>query len=498
MLPRLWVVTIALLFFASCILCTNPGLKTRITQKALNYAQSIGMAVLQQKMQRVKIPDVSGKKRVKFIGRIRFSFTGFQITQFGLPQSSVKFVAGKGIQLSIANGYISVRGNFRVKKRRFFRMSGSFVVTVSGLSISQTVGLTRDNTGRPAVRSIACSSRVGGVKVRFNKSKRWLGIIFRTFVEKPVKSKINKEICPQVSNVINDLEKKLKDMKISFRLNDFAEVDYSLVNPIEFSPSGADLDFKGEVFRVGHRKELPFKPPPVSLPSQSNHMLYLGISDFLANSAGFVFHEAGALQIKITDEMVPKESPFRLNTNSFGIIMPQLEKLYPNMKMIMNLHTTKPPVLRARNDITLQALAALDVLAILPNSSLVSLFVLNIDTSVSAKMNVLGMKVIGSVTLNHLGLSLGHTRVGPVPVQGLELLIKIVIRAVVLPKVNDKLARGVPLPSMKNLDFVNPVLTVNQNILVIATDIHYRPGTSSRSQPKLCEGKENQTSDYFD
>ncbi|XP_072094817.1 bactericidal permeability-increasing protein-like [Mobula birostris] len=475
MLPRLWVVTIALLFFASCTLCTNPGLKTRVTQKALNYAQSIGMAVLQQKMQQLKIADISGKIKKKFFGSIRYSFTGFQIVQFGLPQSSVKFVAGKGIQFSVADGYIGVRGNFRVKKRRFFRMSGWFLVTVSRLSILQTVGLTRDNTGRPAVHSVACSANVGRMKIKFNKSKRWLELLFRTFVEKPVKSKLNKEICPQISSVINDLEKKLKDMKISFRLSDFAEVDYSLVNPIGFTSNSADLDFKGEVFRVGHRKELPFKPPPVSLPSQSDHMLYLGISDFLANSAGFVFHEAGALQIKVTDGMIPKNSPFRLNTKSFGIIMPQLEKLYPNMNMIMNLHTTKPPVLRAANDITLQALGALDVSAIFPNSSLVSLFVLNIDTSISVRMNVLGMKVVGSVTLNRLGLTAGHSKVGPVPVEGLELLIKIVVRAVVLPKVNEKLARGVPLPSIKNLDFVNPVLTVNQNILVIATDIRYRP-----------------------
>ncbi|XP_072917596.1 bactericidal permeability-increasing protein-like isoform X2 [Hemitrygon akajei] len=499
MLPRLWVVTIALLFFASCILCTNPGLKTRVTQKALNYAQSIGMAVLQQKMRKVKIPDVSGKKRVKFIGRIRFSFTGFQITQFGLPQSSVKFVAGKGIQLSVANGYIKVRGNFRVKKRHFFRTSGSFEVTASRLSISQTIGLTRDNTGRPAIHSIACSANVGTVHVKFIKKKRWLYNLFRKFIEKPIKRALNKEICPQVSSAIKDLENDLKSMKISFRLNNFAEVDYSLVNQIKFTSNAMDLDFKGEVYRVGHHKEPPFQPPPVSLPSQSNHMLYLGISDFLANSAGFVFQKAGALQMKITDHMVPKESPFRLNTKSFGLIMPRLQKLYPNMNMIMNLKATKPPVLRAANNsITIQACGALDVLVILPNSSLVSLFVLNIDASVSAKVGISGMKLIGSVILNHLKLSLGHSRVGPVPVTGLQLLIKIVIRAVVLPKVNDKLVGGVPLPTVKHIDFVNPVLTVNQNILVIATDIRYRLGTSSRSQPKLCEGKENQTSDYFD
>ncbi|XP_072094827.1 bactericidal permeability-increasing protein-like [Mobula birostris] len=499
MLPRLWVVTITLLFFASCILCTNPGLKTRVTQKTLDHARIVGISVLQQKMRKTQIPNVYGKKRVRFIGRIRYSFTGFQILRFGLPQSSVKFVAGKGIQFSVTNGYIGVRGNFRVKKRRFFRTSGSFEVSVSRLSISQTIGLTRDNTGRPAIRSIACSANVGTVHVKFTKRKRWLYNLFRKFAEKPIKRALNKQICPQISNSIKDLENDLKTMKISFRLNNFAEVDYSLVNPIKFTSNAMDLDFKGEFYRVGHHEEPPFKPPPISLPSQSNHMLYLGISDFLANSAGFVFQKAGALQMKITDRMIPKQSPFRLNTKSFGLIMPRLKKLYPNMNMIMNLKATKPPVVRAaKNSISVRAYGALDVLAIRPNSSLVSLFVLNIDASVSARVNIAGTKLIGSVMLNHLKLSLGHSKVGPVPVTGLQLLIKIVIKAVVLPKVNGKLAGGVPLPTVKHFDLLNPVLMVNQNVLVIATDIRYRPRTSSHSQPVLCEEKENRTSDYFD
>ncbi|XP_051887099.1 bactericidal permeability-increasing protein-like [Pristis pectinata] len=475
MLPRLWIATIALLFFASCTLCVNPGLKARVTQKALNYGQRVGMSVLQKKMLQIRIPNMSGKKRVKWIGRIRYRVYGFQISKFGLPQSTVRFSAGKGIQLSIVNGYIGVRGNFRVK-HFLFRMSGSFDVSVSRLSISETIGLTRDNTGRPAVRSIACSSNVGKVRVRFTKRRRWLYNLFRRFLERPIKSALNRQICPKVSSAINGLERNLKKMKISFRVNNFAEVDYSLVNRIKISRRAMDLDFKGEFYRVRNRKEPPFKPPPISLPRHSSRMLYLGISDFLANSAGFVFHEAGALRMKITDRMIPKNSPFRLNTKSFGMIMPQLEKLYPNMNMIINLHSTRPPVLRAANgNITIQAFGALDMLAILPNSSLASLFVLNIHASVSARTNIMRMKLTGSVTLNRLKLTPGHSRVGPVPVAGLELLIKISLKAVVLPKVNEKLARGVPLPNVKNLDFVNPTLMVNRNILVIATDVLYRP-----------------------
>ncbi|XP_055486637.1 bactericidal permeability-increasing protein-like [Leucoraja erinacea] len=475
MLPRLWIGTTALLFLASCILCTNPGLKVRVTQKALDYGRRVGIGVLQTKLREMRIPNMSGKKRVKYIGKIKFSVKSIRIYKLGLPQSTLKFSAGRGIQLSITNGFIGVKGDFRVKKF-FFRTSGSFDVSVSRLSISQTIGMTRDSTGRPALQSRACSANIGKVRVRFTKRKRWLYNLFRKFLEKPIRKALTKQICPKISSALRGLEKNLKNMKIRFKINPFAEVDYSLVNQIKISNNAMDLDFKGQFYRVGKNKNPPFKPPPISLPSQSSRMLYLGISDFLANSAGFVYYEAGILQMKITDKMIPNISPVRLNTKSFSVIVPRLAKLYPNMPIELRLRATRSPVLKAaKKHINVQAFGAFDVCAVLPNSTLASLFVLNIQASVSARVRIAQMKLIGSVQLNSLKLTLGRTNVGPVPVASLQLIMNLAVKFAVLPGVNVKLAKGVPLPNVKKLVFINPRLDVNKNILVIATDVRYRP-----------------------
>lgn len=113
--------------------------------------------------------------------------------------------------------------------------------------------------------------------------------------------------------------------------------------------------------------------------------------------------------------------------------------------------------------------------AVLPNSTLASLFVLNIQASVSARVRIAQMKLIGSVQLNSLKLTLGRTNVGPVPVASLQLIMNLAVKFAVLPGVNVKLAKGVPLPNVKKLVFINPSLDVNKNILVIATDVRYRP-----------------------
>ncbi|XP_055520944.1 bactericidal permeability-increasing protein-like [Leucoraja erinacea] len=485
--------------------------------------RQVGIDVLQKTLREMQIPNLSGKVNVKIIGDIQYSVKScilfkttspsilsvsnydeniklthctnlvcrISIYKLGLPKSTVKFLAGQGIQASITDGFIGVKGEFKVQKHCLLsddlwhllisphsRTSGSFDVSVSRLSISQTIGMTRDSTGRPALQSRACSANIGKVRVRFTKRKRCLYNLFRKFLEKPIRKALTKQICPQISSALRGLEKNLKTMKIRFKINPFAEVDYSLVNQIEISNNAMDLDFKGQFYRVGKNKNPPFKPPPISLPSQSSRMLYLGISDFLANSAGFVYYEAGILQMKITDKMIPTTSPIRLNTKSFSVIVPRLAKLYPNMPIELRLRATRSPVLQAaKNLIDVQAFGALEVCAVQPDSTLASLFVLNIQASVSAHVHIAQMKLIGSLELNSLKLTLDRTNIGPVPVASLQMAMNVAINNVVLPGVNVKLAKGVPLPlpNVKHLDLIDPSLDVNKNILVIATDVRYRP-----------------------
>ncbi|GCB80340.1 hypothetical protein scyTo_0018079, partial [Scyliorhinus torazame] len=262
----------------------------------------------------------------------------------------------------------------------------------------------------------------------------------------------------------------------SSHVDKYAEIEYSLVNPIAITNTFMDLDFKGEFYAAAQHKEPPFSPPPVSLSKQADHMMYLGLSDFFANSAGFAYYGAGALHVNITDDMLPKHSPIRLNTSSFGHFLPQVEKLYPNMLMLMNLHANQQPILKATpNNITVQAWGAIDTFAILPNSSLAPLFVLDIHASVSMKMAISQMKLAGSMKLTSLHLSLGHSDIGCFKVDMLQELLKFAAEMVVLPMVNARLANGFALPSVDHLSFVSPLLKVNQDVLVIATDIKYGP-----------------------
>uniref|UniRef100_UPI0009B4385D BPI fold-containing family C protein-like n=1 Tax=Monopterus albus TaxID=43700 RepID=UPI0009B4385D len=111
-------------------------------------------------------------------------------------------------------------------------------------------------------------------------------------------------VCPLVANAVSQLNPQLKTLNVVAQVDQYAEIDYSMVSSPMVSQSSIDLSLKGEFYNVGKHQEPPFSPTPFSLSSQLSNMLYFGMSAFTANSAAFVYNSAGALSLYITDDMV--------------------------------------------------------------------------------------------------------------------------------------------------------------------------------------------------
>lgn len=105
--------------------------------------------------------------------------------------------------------------------------SGSFNLNVKGLTVSESLAIKSDNTGRPEVSSISCAASVGSVDVKFHGGARlenpdvvmnvsvspllstlnphhwwcsfclyssWLYNLFSKFIEKALKSALQKQV----------------------------------------------------------------------------------------------------------------------------------------------------------------------------------------------------------------------------------------------------------------------------------------------------------------
>ncbi|NXX84345.1 BPI protein, partial [Urocolius indicus] len=114
-------------------------------------------------------------------------------------------------------------------------------------------------------------------------------------------------------------------------------------------------------------------------PLAQEPMLLLALSEFVANSAAFAYFTAGALRRNITSDSLPRRFPLQLRTKSVGLFSPQLQELYPDQPMELQLWARRQPLFSCRPDAlhgTLYGSAEASVM--LPNGSRAPAFLLHI------------------------------------------------------------------------------------------------------------------------
>ena len=93
------------------------------------------------------------------------------------------------------------------------------------------------------------------------------------------------------------------------------------------------MNFKGEFQSTTAPKEAPFSPAPLPPDSESTKMVYIWVTDYLLNTAGLVYQDAGILNETVTPSMV---SYFSCNTpwNIFSPTTLTVEKYSSYMKSL--------------------------------------------------------------------------------------------------------------------------------------------------------------------
>ena len=59
---------------------------------------------------------------------------------------------------------------------------------------------------------------------------------------------------------------------------------------------------QGEFYNRNHPQEAPFSPPSLPGVQATDRMMYLWLTDYMADTAGYVYLKAGLLQYEMTPE----------------------------------------------------------------------------------------------------------------------------------------------------------------------------------------------------
>ncbi|XP_038015284.1 bactericidal permeability-increasing protein-like [Motacilla alba alba] len=450
---------------------TNPGFVVRITQAGLDYAQQQGIAILEKELAELKLPDFSGKS-----GNVRYSFSRLRIPSFHLPHSRITPISNVGLQVSISNASVEINGNCWVKFL-FIGGPGSFNLKVENVDMKIILRLGIDTTGRSTISTSGCSARASKVGVRFSGKPKWLYNLFQKAVKSQLQKNLETMVCDNVAkSVQNKLQKQVRALPVTIRIDDKIGIDYSLVASPRATAQSLDLDMKGEFYSLAHRSTVPFSPLPLAFPSDHERMVYFGASSYFFNTAGIAYHKAGALVFEITEAMIPKDAGFHLNTSVFSAFIPQLEEKYPNMPMKFRLSTPTAPFLTiGPGGISFQPIVDAQAYAILPNSSLAPLFLLSLTGNVSAVINVRSGRIVGSLDVGRIRLSLQDSAVGNFQVQFLQTIMNILTSSVLLPHLNARLGECFPLPIPNRIQLSNILVRFHQNFLLIGADVRFQP-----------------------
>lgn len=63
------------------VLSTNPGAKIRISQPGLNYGAAVAVDILSAAVQKLSIPDVTGKTDIA-VGKVEYQMTNIKVKVF--------------------------------------------------------------------------------------------------------------------------------------------------------------------------------------------------------------------------------------------------------------------------------------------------------------------------------------------------------------------------------------------------------------------------------
>ncbi|XP_010113600.1 PREDICTED: BPI fold-containing family C protein-like [Chlamydotis macqueenii] len=354
----------------------NPGLKVRITQKGLDYGRGIGMELLKQAVLKETFPSWSGQESFSVV-KVNYVISRLRINAIDFPETSASFIPGTGIRLSVAHASATISADWRMNAWLLSKDQGGITVSISGLFIAVIIKVSKDSTGRLSMLLHNCQLSISSVKVKLNGGSSWIYSFISGYLEKPIHTKLDKNLCLNIRYKIQMMDAQLRKHMVLSQIDAFAQIDYSLVSSPAVFKSHINLDLKGTVYPVGNHTDPPFVPAPFALPNQGDSMLYLGVSSYFLKSALLAYYRAGAFNITISEELA---TTFNLNIALFKDFVPEIAPSYVTAcPVLLKLVATSPPAVSLSADsCILQITGCVEALAVLPNSTTQYIFTGNL------------------------------------------------------------------------------------------------------------------------
>jgi lipopolysaccharide-binding protein len=465
----------------------SPGLQIRLSQPGLNYAAGVAVDVLAKSVLQLKIPDQHGSTDIK-VGKVSYDVTNIRVTNFIKPGTTVSINPDQGLTWRLSNAGVSVHGNWHYKYRLLFIViqdSGSFDGDVSGASLTESITLGQDPTGHPTIASTGCQCNINSVSIRLHGGASWLYNLFIGNVEGPLRNSLQSQICTAAQNAINqNARQQLATLPIEFTIDNKWLFDYRLTSPPAFKAGFVDSFHKGEFFFKGETAEAPFQADAFPV-TAGDQMLTILVSDYILKTMGYVLYKHDILKYNLTKNDLPPDERGFLNTTCtsvacFGFLIPQAGKAFPNASAELEMFASSYPTATiSSTDIQGNFAGIIAYRARLSNGSLVPMFRTKVSAVVNLDVTLNNMVLRGNLTKLTPTIQVVETQIGPIPDFILNGVFNLAAKLFIIPGLNAIGQKGIPIPSIKDVQFSNTKLEKDNHCLRISTDVRYSPSTTA-------------------
>lgn len=478
------ILPIVVALLSSCcgnVSSVSPGFKARLTQKGIDYLRDVGLGILKKEMSSLVIPPISGTAHIK-VGKVDYTVSNMKVNSFNIPSATlIPDPTIGGVVLNAKGLSLAMHGDWRYKAHIAFidvKDHGTFDVSATGLSLRVAIRIGMDSAGRPTVSTQAadCSFSIGSLHAKFHGGASWIYNLFDSAIEHELEKELSSQACGLIGKEVNeDLTKELATMNLIAKIDDIAEIDYSLVSKPTFQGS-INMANKGEVFPIGKRTEAPFPVPPIRDDPDTSNMMNIWITQYLLETAGYVYYKAGYFQYNLTQDDIPAGAPISLNTSSLIIkgIFPEVGKLFPNMLMQVNANASQPPDINMKPEaLNGTVVFATKFYVQLPNKTMHYLCTLQLSVYASASLGFKGANITWHADYIRTDIKLIDSTIGKVNTKSMNVAVDFAMKLFLLPLLNNKGKTGFPLPTVEDVHFENPVLKLDQGYFKLGVDVRY-------------------------
>jgi lipopolysaccharide-binding protein len=392
--------------------------------------------------------------------------------------------AGSGLSLALIRAAVSIHGDWSYRYRLGFidiRDSGSFDVQVSQLSLSVTVTLGSSSVGVPTIQSTGCSCHINHLDIQLHGGASWLYDLFISSIEGSLKSNLENKLCEAARHAIDvDAASELSTLEVQTLIDRQWLLDYRLVSSPVFGAGFLESYHKGEFFHVDQPTEAPFEPADLPSTAPSDRMVTFWISDYVLNTAGYVLHKNNVLAYNLTQQDLPENEKYYLNTTCcfscqcIGKILPQVAKMFPNESVVAHMSTSQPPTVNITPTKVCGNFTGIITLFVgFSNGTLGHLFTMSIDAKVVIIPRFDGSVLKANVSRIEQNITIINSSIGRVASQTLTFIFNYAKKVFVIPKLNTVGNKGFPIPRTRHVSFTNTDLQFLVNCARLQSDVQY-------------------------